>query len=135
MFTVWKLREISITKNYFRQINFLVTYIVKPLLSRNLYQKCVRENSRNFHTDGNNCEIWYCNFICIWSDRKFREIEYYNLICIWIDEKFVKIDKDRCKYVNATLYILNQKFVKIKPKTVISKRFGLGKSLWFTVSD
>ena len=34
----------------FRQINSLLTCLVKPLLSRNFCQKCVRENSRNFHT-------------------------------------------------------------------------------------
>ena len=44
-------REISliITKKIFRQINSLVTYLVTPLLSRNICHKCVRENSHNFH--------------------------------------------------------------------------------------
>ena len=27
-----------------------VTYLVKPLISRNFCKKCMRENSRNFHT-------------------------------------------------------------------------------------
>ena len=41
----------SLSQNiFFRQINSLVTYLVKPLLSRNFFQKWVRENSRNFHT-------------------------------------------------------------------------------------
>ena len=48
--TLWKNEKFSLTKNFFRQINSLVTYLVKPLLSRNFCQKCVRENSRNFHT-------------------------------------------------------------------------------------
>ena len=43
-------REILSHQKKFRQINSLVTYVVKPLLSRTFYQKCVRENSRNFHT-------------------------------------------------------------------------------------
>ena len=46
-------REIlsRLTWKIFRQINPLVTYLVKrPLLSRNFCQKCVRENSRNFHS-------------------------------------------------------------------------------------
>ena len=43
-------REIFSHRKKFRQINSLVTYFVKPLLSRNFCQKCVRENSRNFHT-------------------------------------------------------------------------------------
>ena len=47
--TVWKNEKYSHRKKY-RQINSLVTYLVKPLLSRNFFQKCVRENSRNFHT-------------------------------------------------------------------------------------
>ena len=41
----------SLTWKIFRQINSLVTYLVKPLLSRNFCQKCVGENSRNFHTN------------------------------------------------------------------------------------
>ena len=49
----------------FRQINSLVTYLVKPLLSRNFCQKCVRENSRNFHT--------------VPSYQKFRQIKNWNL--------------------------------------------------------
>ena len=48
--TLWKNEKFSLTKNIVRQINSLVTYLVKPLLSRNFCQKCVRENSRNFHT-------------------------------------------------------------------------------------
>ena len=40
----------SLSPNFFRQINSLVTYLVTPLLSRNFCQKCVRENSRDFHT-------------------------------------------------------------------------------------
>ena len=44
-------RDILSHQKKFRQINSLVTYLVNPLLSRNFYQKCVRENSRtNFHT-------------------------------------------------------------------------------------
>ena len=38
--------KFTLTQKIFRQINSLV----KPLLSRNFCQKCVRENSRNFHT-------------------------------------------------------------------------------------
>ena len=40
----------SLSPKKFRQINSLVTYLVNPLLSRNFWQKCVRGNSRNFHT-------------------------------------------------------------------------------------
>ena len=43
-------RGIRLHQKIFRQINFLVTYLVKPLLSRNFCQKCVIENFHNFHT-------------------------------------------------------------------------------------
>ena len=54
--TVWKNEKFSLTKKIFRQINSLAhiarraTYLVKPLISRNFCQKCVKENSRNFNT-------------------------------------------------------------------------------------
>ena len=56
--TVWKLREFSLTKKNFRQINSLVTYLVKTLFLRNFCQKCVRENSRNLYTT-------------VWKNKKF----------------------------------------------------------------
>ena len=37
-------------KLFFREINSLVTYFVKPLRSRNFTQKSLRENFCNFHT-------------------------------------------------------------------------------------
>ena len=47
----WKNEKFSLTKEIFRQINYLATYLlVKPLLSRNFCQKYVRENFRNFLT-------------------------------------------------------------------------------------
>ena len=51
MHSVEKREILSLSqKKKFRQIHSLVTYLVKPLLSRNFCQKCVREISRNFHT-------------------------------------------------------------------------------------
>ena len=49
-YTVWKFQKFSLTEKIFRKINSLVTYLVKPLVSRNFCQKCVTENFRNFHT-------------------------------------------------------------------------------------
>ena len=43
-------REILIRQNFFRQINSLVAYLVKPLISRNFCRKRMRENSLNFST-------------------------------------------------------------------------------------
>ena len=49
--TVWKNKKFSLlAEKIFRQINSLVTYLVKPLFSRNFCQICVRENSHNFHS-------------------------------------------------------------------------------------
>ena len=47
---VWKNEKFSLTEKTFRQINYLVISLVKPLLSRNFCEKSVRENFCNFHT-------------------------------------------------------------------------------------
>ena len=47
---MWKNEKFSLTEKKFRQINYLVISLVKPLLSRNFCQKSVRENFCNFHT-------------------------------------------------------------------------------------
>ena len=39
-----EILSLSQKKKKFRQIHSLATYLVKPLLSRNFSQKCVREN-------------------------------------------------------------------------------------------
>ena len=48
--TVWKNKKFSLTKLFFHEINYLVTSLVKPLLSRNFWQKSVREKFSFFHT-------------------------------------------------------------------------------------
>ena len=65
---VWKNEKFSPSK-LFLQINSLVIYLVKPLLSRNFCQKCVRENSLNFHTVvsvliANLCSMKIYHFSC-----------------------------------------------------------------------
>ena len=72
--TVWKNENFSLTKKIFRQINSLVTYLVKPLLSRNFRQKCVRENSRNFHNVTLLCYSDGLPYAI--TPKKFREINY-----------------------------------------------------------
>ena len=47
--TMWKNEKFSLTKQIFRQINSLVIYLVKTLLWRNFWQKCMRPNRSNFH--------------------------------------------------------------------------------------
>ena len=39
----------SFTENKFRQINYLVILLLKPLISRNFCEKSVKENFCNFH--------------------------------------------------------------------------------------
>ena len=48
--TVWNNEKFTITEKKFRQINYLVISLVKPLLSRNFCQKYVRVIFRNFYT-------------------------------------------------------------------------------------
>ena len=48
--TLWKLRKFTLTEKKIREITYLAISLVKLLLSRNFCQKCVRVNSRNFHT-------------------------------------------------------------------------------------
>ena len=50
--TVWKNEKFTLTEKKFRQINCLVISLVKPMLSRNFCEKCVRENFYNLHTVG-----------------------------------------------------------------------------------
>ena len=49
-FTVWKNEKLTLTEKFFRQTNYLVISLVKPLLSQNFCQKCVRVNFRDFYT-------------------------------------------------------------------------------------
>jgi len=62
--TVWKNEKFTLIKKNFRQINSLVISLVKPLLSRNFCQKCVRVNFRNFHT------------VCVSQCGNYRKLTY-----------------------------------------------------------
>ena len=48
--TVWKNEKFIITQKIFRQNNYLVILLVKPLFWRNFCQKSVRVNFRFFHS-------------------------------------------------------------------------------------
>ena len=76
--TLWKNEEFSL-QFFFRQINSLVTYLVKPLLSRNFCQKCVRENSRNFHT----VHTWFHVIICQIAQKHLQ----FSKCLLWFDWK------------------------------------------------
>ena len=67
--TLWKNEKFSLIEKIFRQINSLVFYLVKTLLSRNFCQKSVklfRLNFYNFHTVPRtlwNAKVEFCNHI------------------------------------------------------------------------
>ena len=71
-----KNREILSHQKIFRQINSLVTYLVKLLLPRNFCQKCVRENSRNFHTVHSTDTVLKNKNLL--TEAKFREINLHS---------------------------------------------------------
>ena len=48
--TVWINEKFTLILKRFRQIIYLVISLVKPLFSRNFFQKSMRVNFRNFHT-------------------------------------------------------------------------------------
>ena len=48
--TVWKNEKFGLTEKIFRQIDSLVMFFLKALLSRNFCQKCVRLDCSNFHS-------------------------------------------------------------------------------------
>ena len=53
--TLWKLQKCTLTEKRFRQFNYLVTSLVKLLLSQNFCQKRVSLNFRKFHS-----AVWQC---------------------------------------------------------------------------
>ena len=67
---MWKNEKFSLTKKIFRQINSLVTYFVKSLLSRKFCQNCVRERIPIIST------MWAVTFNCD-----------ILVFCIWFHEK------------------------------------------------
>ena len=81
-------REILSHRKIFRQINSLVTYLVKPLFSRNFCQKCVRENFRNFHTVCGAVIFLFLRSTAQCEDddgiKNFAQIVIFR----WIDENF-----------------------------------------------
>ena len=74
--TVLKNEEFSLTRKLFCQINSLVTYLVKPLLSRNFCQKCIILRFKVSYTKCENLRIFLpCKIL--------REINLSNF-AIWI---------------------------------------------------
>ena len=77
--TVLKNEEFSLTRKLFCQINSLVTYLVKPLLSRNFCQKCIILRFKVSYTKCENLRIFL-------PFKILREINLSNFaiwICVW----------------------------------------------------
>ena len=64
LFVMWKNEKFSLTKKFFRQINSLVTYLVKPLLSRNFCQKNAWERLPVIST-------MCCDSVTVWKNEEF----------------------------------------------------------------
>ena len=69
---MWKNKKFTLTEKIFREINSLVTCLVKPLLSRNFCQKSVRENFPNFHSVV--CVLLDSNILCESNDDKHAKM-------------------------------------------------------------
>ena len=85
---MWKNEKFTLTEEKFRQINYLVLSLLKQLLSRVFFwQKCVKVNSRNFHTE------------------KFREnsIECGSMLCFDLTEILQKKKKRNKEMVRANV--------------------------------
>ena len=77
MATVWKNDKFTLTENRFRQIIYLVIFLVKPLLSRNFCQKRVI-----FHN-------YHC---CVWGKRENHCHSFFRQINLTeIDDKTVAV--------------------------------------------
>ena len=72
---MWKNKKFSLTEKIFREINYSLTPLVKTLVSRNFSQKCVRENSRNFHTVGNKSGLYVEKIRFFSFDKILREFD------------------------------------------------------------
>ena len=74
----------------FRQINYLVTLLVKPFLSRNFCQKTVRVNFRNFHTVYVEETVWKFQDFSV-THQILREIKFWRMQKLYNCSKCVEI--------------------------------------------
>ena len=95
--TEWKNRIFSLTEKIFREINSLVTSLIKTLLLRNFCQNCMRENLCYFHT------------VCheVWKNKKYSLTEK-------IFREFNSLGTSSAKIsVSFTLHCINYSHLKI----------------------
>ena len=94
----------------FRQINYLAIALVKPLLSLNFCQKCVRMNFRNFHS----VTLWRVttlklhNFLCHCVLKSTFSLIYHGVN--WFHEIFY-IAVNFC-FIRTMLFFLSSNSVK-----------------------
>ena len=73
-----KNQKFTLIEKIFHQITYLVISLVKLLLSRNFCQKCVRVNSRNFHT----VHTYLCTSIISTYEYKNKKISSQNIFSV-----------------------------------------------------
>ena len=71
--TLWKNEKFTLTQKIFRQINYSVILLVKPLFSRNVCQKSVTVKFRFFHIVAHTLQSLYHVFL-----KKFRENNFFS---------------------------------------------------------
>ena len=70
-----QISTLCLTKGIFRQINSLVTYLVKPLLSRNLCHNTWEKNFHNFHI----VLLW--ELLIFFDHHFFAKLREINTFC------------------------------------------------------
>ena len=107
-------KTFSLTVKIFREINFFLTSSVKPLLSRNFCQKCVRLKFSFFHTVVSilhSVEKWkiYSHWKNISSNQLFSDFVSKNVIFTEFlpkkcESKFLQ--SPQCVALNCDLFFL-----------------------------
>ena len=117
-------REILSHWKKFRQINYSVISLVKPLLSRIFCKKSVRENFCNFHTVCVN--IWnqyfswnhYQLIKCVLNWRNFSMFKFNLLFSIWRKKWF--------KHLYSFQSLLQSLIQKLLKCGVIAEKYAKG---------
>ena len=117
-------------KKKFRQTNYLViSLLVKPLLSRNVCQKCVRVNLRNFHTVRPSL---FLNFSLetLYKNLLFFKNILWNQFTVWlIDDKLLSRNFAK-KVMIACMYSVWHLVSQICVNFSDSLFSGSGKWIW-----
>ena len=133
------MKHLLSTKKIFRQINSLVSSLVKTLVSRNFCQKSVKVNFCNYHTmssgqDWFHGKSWWrsqCRNLIIFPPQFFAQINVFTkyLYCMLVWRKNFQVVwwGDFWNY-HTVLWRFNSRKILTKFKV---HRFG-SKSFWFS---